>query len=293
MDRIKKEWFIKLLYMCRKNNWFRKQAKKKEAYYLELNEEELNEKLKSLLSEQEKQMKEQLEEYGKIYIIVDKNIKNAIYVPHGGPHWPESGHWDMSNMFKGMYGIELQSIKDLKNIKRIMLEKSIEYLKTDYGVFGNINEFRFGFNGHESFTSAIAESYIYNYFIKKEQYPVIPEEEMIYNFIVNGERILVKTNAIKIENDFSEYDWYENSCWKKNREIDTNEWDFLYFVPIKWDGKKYHLKEKYKISYKEFHGNKKYLDAIRKKPEWFVPVDFDMYLDWLCKFRISEMIDNG
>jgi hypothetical protein len=233
-----KERFIKLLYQCRKNNWFRKQSKE-EAYYLELNEDELNEKIKSLLNGQEKQMKNQLEKYRKLYIIVDKNMENAIYVPHCGAHWPVSGHWDMSDMFIGMYGIELQSINDLMNIKRIMLEKSVEYIKNDYGIFGNINGFRFGYNSHECFTSAIAESYIYNYFIKQEQYPIIPEEEMIYKFIVNGERILVKTNAWKIEND--NYDWYINSCWKKNREIDTNEWDVFYFFPIKWDGKKYHL----------------------------------------------------
>lgn len=281
---------MKLLYKCRKYNWrkfFEDNADEMEAFYIELKTEELTEELKLLLKNQEKQMEYQLERFGKLYIIIGGKKEFAFYVPGGyGPHWPASGHWDMSDNFIGMYGIELQSIDDINKIKAIMLEKSIEYLVNN-NIFGNLNEFRFGFNGPECFTSAIAESYIYHYLKKQGENPNIVEEEMYYNFIVNGKRILIKTNAYKMEN--GRYDWNINSCWNKFAEIETNNWDILYYIPIKWKDSKYHLNGIYKISYNELHENKIFISNIKDNTAWFIPVDFDIHFEWINQFRIKEL----
>ena len=280
---------MRLLYKCRKYRWrmfFEDNRDEMEAYYLELKIDELSEELMGLLKNQEKQKKNQFKEFNKLYIIIDRDKEFAFYVPGAyGPHWPASGHWDMSDNFKSMYGIELKNIDDIKNIKMLMLENAIKYIDNSNDIFGNINDFRFGFNGPECFSSAIAESYIYHFFKKRGQNPSFTEEETKYNFTVNGKRILVKTNAYKMKN--GGYDWSNNSCWKKMDEIETDNWDFLYYVPITWVVSKYQLYGIYKISYKELHENKILISKIRKNIAWFIPVDFDNHSEWIEKFRID------
>jgi hypothetical protein len=279
---------MKILYKCRKNDWFVPLTDNEaEAYYLEVNEEENNGKLRFLLNNDNGKREEQLESYGKNYIIVDKYINFAIYVPHGGPHWPASGFWDGSDMFIGMYGLEIANLDCLVNIEKSILENSADYLKTDIGKFGNVNDFRFGKNGHEYFTSAIAVSLVYNYFIKQEKKPIIPDENMPYAFTVDGERILVKTNAF-FNNEYNTLDWYDNSCWKKNDEINTNEWDTLYYVPIIWDNKKYNLFGIYKITYEQFHNNKALIDEINSDKAWYIPIDIEHHWWWIKKYKIKD-----
>ena len=277
---------MKLLYKCKKNNWFSKFTnqtnEKMEAYYLELEKKELNDKLNNILDNNEK-MENQLNIYGKLYIIVDKNINNAFFVPNAGPHWPASGHWDMSDYFTGMYGINIHCLEDLKSIKKIILENSIEYLNKENGFFGNINEFNFGYNSYECFSSAIAESYIYHYLMNNQYDLNVSEDENVYKIIANENRVLIKTNAFILKNN--EYEWYENSCWNKSQEIEKNEWDILYFVKISLSEKKYKIQSIYKISYNELHRNNKFIKKIKNNPKWYIPIDFNEYEDWIEKFK--------
>ena len=107
---------MKIRYKCRKNNWFYKYTDEEmEAFYLELEHEELTDELKSLLAGEEQQIKHQLEEFGKIYIIVNKILTYAICVPHSyGPDWPISGHWDMSDNFIFMNNKIINTINELQ-----------------------------------------------------------------------------------------------------------------------------------------------------------------------------------
>ena len=278
---------MRLLYKCKKYSWgsfINENIEKIEAYYLEVKKEELTDELKELLRYQNNQMEYQLNKFDKLYIIIDEYKKIAFYVPNRyGPYWPASGHWDMSDNFKSMFGIKISNIDELVNIKENLLKYSIDYINRDHGVFGNLNEFCFGKYGAEYFNSAIVESIIYNYFLSQNQIPIVPKEEMNYSFIVNDKRILIKTNASKIDNN---YLWSTNSCWHKNIEFNKNEWDELYFVQVKWDGNRYNLSEKYKIPYKKIHENNELLNEIYKNTKWYIPIDIDIESNWIKEYRI-------
>ena len=109
---------MKVLYKCKKNRWAswagEKDKEETEAYYIELTRDELTEKLGLLLKKDKEQMEYQLERFNKLYIVVDKYLEFAFYVPSGyGPHWPISGHWDMSDNFTRMEK-EINTIDEIK-----------------------------------------------------------------------------------------------------------------------------------------------------------------------------------
>jgi len=280
---------MKILYKCLKNRWFLNKEKI-EAYYIELNENELTNEIKLLLTEEEDQIEEQLNRFGKIYIIIDENLKYSMCVPSGyGPHWPISGHWDMSDMFRFMYGIEIKDLKTLKNVKKVMLENSINYLKNEDGMFGNIHKLNLGYYGPEMFKSCIAESIVYNYLLKNDIKINIPEETEDYSLIANNDKIIIKTKGKKVEN---EYKWFgDNSCWRIGPEIYQESWDYLYYVEINWNEKEYEYLGIYKISNNNFYKNKTLIEEIKNtKGGWFAPVEFDDYNEWINKYKLGNIV---
>ena len=257
-----------------------------EAYYLELNEYELTNNLKLLLSEEENQIEYQLNRFGKIYIIIDENLNYSKCIPASyGPYWSASGHWDMHDIFRFMYGIEINDLKILKNIKKLILEYSINYLNNEVGIFGNIHEFNLGHYGPEMFKSFIAESIVYNYLLKNNIKINIPKETKSYNLIANNEKIIIKTNGKIIKN---EYKWYgDNSCWRIGQELNQKSWDYLYYVEINWNEKIYEYLGIYKISNNDFYNNKSLIEKIKNTKSWFAAVEFDNFKEWIKEYKIE------
>lgn len=271
-------------------NWKEKQISQFEtlSYYLEIGENEINNVLSKLLSNEKEQMKRQLNKFGNIYIIIDSQLKYASCIPSNfGHNWPSYGMWDGQNKFYNMNKVNFSNLNDLANIEKLLLTHSIDYLTSDNGLFGNINDFGFGNNGHEYYKSFIAESYVYNYYKKQNINPIIPENETVYRFIVDSERILIKTNGKKKNNDYDGYG--ENSFWKKYDELKERNWDVLYFVHIICSRNKYKVLGLYKIPYNNFFKENKFVENIMKSSSWYLPIKAESIVNDFEKYKINNL----